>query len=152
MQEAVWDFCSWCEKVSRIVFDALLLKTMALFESVTGAKLRDCVSLGSGLIFVVEPNELGRALGPGGRNVRRVEGLVRKKVRVVEFSDDCASFIKNLLYPVVVSNLVIEGDIVTIVAPDQQARSWLIGRNASRLRANEAVVKRYFPIQELRVR
>jgi N utilization substance protein A len=138
--------------VSRIVFDALLLKTMALFESVTGAKLRDCIASGELLTFVVEPQELGRAVGSKGKNVRHVERLVRKKVRVVEFSEDCASFIKNLVYPVVVSDLVIEGDIVTIMAPDQQARSWLIGRNASRLRAHEAMVKRYFPIRELRVK
>lgn len=134
------------------MFDALLLGTMTLFENVTRAKLHDCISSDELLTFVVEPHELGRAIGPKGKNVRRLEELVRKKVRVVEFNDDCVSFIKNLLYPVVVSNLVIEGDIVTIVAPDQQAKSWLIGRNASRLRANEAIVKRYFPVRELRVK
>ncbi|MBI4148567.1 NusA-like transcription termination signal-binding factor [Candidatus Woesearchaeota archaeon] len=139
------------KSAGKIVFDVHLLQVMALFEKVTHAKLKDCIETEDAFVFVVLPNELGRAIGPKARNVQTLVRLLKKRVRLVEFSDDCISFIKNLLYPVLVKNIVIEDDIVTIAAPDSLSRGVLIGRNACHLRANEAIVQRYFPVTEMRV-
>jgi len=137
--------------MAKIVFDTNLLQTMSLFEKITRAKLKDCIPSESSILFVVLPNELGRAIGPGARHVHTLSRLLKKRVRVVEYSEDCKSFIKSLLYPVVVKNIVFENDIVTVTAPDLKSRGMLIGRNASNLRAAEAVVQRYFPVSEMRV-
>lgn len=137
--------------MARIVFDSRVLQMMSLFEQITRARLRDCIDTDAAIVFVVQPNELGRALGKRAVHVRTLSRLLKKRVRVVEYSDDCISFIKNLLYPVLVKNIVIEDDMVTVAAPDVRSRGILIGRNASHVRANEAIVQRYFPIQELRI-
>lgn len=137
--------------MTKIVFDAQLLQTMSLFEKITRAKVRDCITSDSSLVFVVFPNELGRAIGAKAKNVHTLANLLKKKVRIVEYSEDCKSFIKNLLYPVLVKNIVIEKDTVTLTAPDLKSRGVLIGRNAANLRATEAIVQRYFPIKEIRV-
>lgn len=137
--------------MAKIVFDAQLLQTMSLFEKVTRAKVRDCISSDESFVFVVFPNELGRAIGAKAKNVHTLANLLKKKVRIVEYSEDCKSFIKNLLYPVLVKNIVIETDMVTITALDLKSRGVLIGRNAANLRATEAIVQRYFPVKEIRI-
>ncbi len=137
--------------MAKIVFDAQLLQTMSLFEKVTRAKVRDCISSDESFVFVVFPNELGMAIGAKAKNVHTLANLLKKKVRIVEYSEDCKSFIKNLLYPVLVKNIVIETDMVTITALDLKSRGVLIGRNAANLRATEAIVQRYFPVKEIRV-
>ncbi len=138
--------------MKKIVFDGRLLQTMSLFEKITHAKLRDCIVDESQIVFVVMPNEMGKALGMNAVNVRKLSTLLKKRIRIVEYSDDCISFIKSLLYPVLVKDIVVEEGVVTIAASDAHSRGLLIGRNAMHLRANEAIVQRYFPVQELRVR
>ena len=138
--------------MKKIVLDTGVLQTMFLFERVTHAKIKDCIVLPDQIIFVVLPNELGRAVGAKGRNVQELARLLKKKIRVVEYREDCTSFIKSLLYPIEVKNVSIENSVVMITAPNVQSRGILIGRNAERLRMHEAIVKRYFPIKEMRVK
>ena len=138
--------------MTKIIFDAKVLQTMMLFEKITCAKLRDCIATDNHITFVVMPNQLGKAIGQHAKNVSHLSSLLKKKIRIVEHHEDCISFIKNLLYPVQVKDIAFENDIITIVAPDTQSRGLLIGRNAERLRANEAIVKRYFPIKEIRIK
>jgi transcription antitermination factor NusA-like protein len=83
--------------------------------------------------------------------VRRLEAVLRKKIRVVEFSPELATFIKNLVYPVDVKVQEPGDGVVVLVPPDLRSRGLLIGRNAQALRACEAVVQRFFPVKELRV-
>ena len=136
----------------KIVLDTSVLQIMSLFEQVTRAQLKDCIALPELIVFVVLPNELGKAVGVRGRNVQNLAKLLKKKIRIVEYQEDCISFIKGLLYPIEVKNIVIEDDVVVVTAPDVQSRGVLIGRNAERLRMHEAIVKRYFSIKEMRVK
>ena len=135
----------------RIVYDMGTMQVMAHFEKMTGAKLKDCILREQQAIFVVEPGDIGKAIGPRGANVRRLEDALKKKVKMVEFAHELGSFIKNLVYPIDVREVREQDGIVTLVPPDLKARGLLIGRNAQTLRAYEAVVQRFFPIKELKV-
>ena len=137
--------------MSRIVFDSDTLRLMSLFESATGAKLKDCLQDGQ-LIFVVEEGEMGKAIGPRGFNVKRIEDALKRKIKIIEFSADPVKFIKGLVYPLQVETAVEEEGIVTLRAVDHKTRGYLIGRNASNLRNYEKIVKRYFPtVKEIKV-
>jgi N utilization substance protein A len=136
----------------KIVYDTGAMQVMAHFEQMTRAKLKDCIIREQQVIFVVEPGDIARAIGPKGANVRRLEAALKKKVKMVEFAPELVSFIKNLVYPIDVKQVREQGDgIVVISPPDLKSRGLLIGRNAQTLRAYEAVVQRFFPIKELRV-
>jgi N utilization substance protein A len=137
---------------TKIVYDTGAMQVMAHFEQMTRAKLRDCIMREMQVIFVVEPGDIAKAIGPKGANVRRLEAALKKKVKMVEFAPELVSFIKNLVYPIDVKQVREQDDgVVVISPPDLKSRGLLIGRNAQTLRAYEAVVQRFFPIKELRV-
>ncbi len=136
----------------RVVYDTAAMQVMAHFEKLTRARVKDCIATEAQVIFIVEPGDIGKAIGPRGANIRRLEAALKKKVRIAEFSHELVTFIKNLVYPIDVKEVREQEDgIVVIVPPDLKARGLLIGRNAQTLRAYEAVVQRFFPIKELRV-
>jgi len=137
---------------SKIVYDTGTMQLMAHFERMTRARLKDCIMRENQVIFVVEQGDIGKAIGPRGANVRRLEDALKKKVKMVEFAHELVSFIKNLVYPIDVKDVRESDDgVVVITPPGLKARGLLIGRNAQTLRAYEAVVQRFFPIKELRI-
>ncbi len=136
----------------KIVYDTGTMQVMRHFEQATRARIKDCVVSESLVVFIVEPGDIGKAIGPRGANIRRLESALKKKVKIAEFSHELVSFIKNLVYPIDVKEVQEQDDgVVIIVPPDLKSRGLLIGRNAQVLRANEAVVQRFFPIKELKV-
>lgn len=137
---------------TKIVYDTGAMQVMAHFEQLTHARLKDCILGETQVVFVVEPGDLGKSIGPKGMHVRRLEAALKKKVKIVEFAPELVSFIKNLVYPVDVKEVKeLDDGVVVIVPPDLKARGLLIGRNAQTLRSYEAIVQRFFPIKELRV-
>jgi len=135
----------------KIVYDAALMKIMSLFENVTRARIKDCIIQDNQLLFVVQPNEIAKAIGPKGKNVKKLEAMLKKRIKIVEFNEEPATFIKGLVHPLQVREVNEEDGVFTITAADLKTRGLLIGRNASHLRAFESIVKRYFPIKELKV-
>ena len=64
-----------------------------LFEKVTRAQVKDCFS-DDGLVFVVQPGQMGLAIGKKGVNIKKVSGLLKKKVKVI--SDSAKLPISNI--------------------------------------------------------
>lgn len=137
--------------MSRIKFDIDAMKFMSLFESMTGAKLKDCIISENLVTFIVEEGEIAKAIGKSAANVRKLEQKLKKKVKIAEFSDDIVKFIQSLTYPAKIEEVEQEEGIVKIKAADNQSRGLLIGREANILRAYEKIVKRYFDIEEIKV-
>lgn len=136
---------------SRIIYDATIMKFMSLFEAVTRANLKDCINQEGLVIFVVQPNEIGKAIGSKGANVHKLERMLNKKVKIVEYSPEPVSFIKNMIYPLQVKEITEEDGVYILSPVDLKTRGMLIGRSAANLRAYESIAKRYFPLKELKV-
>ena len=137
--------------MSKIVFDLKLIQYMGLFEKLTSAKVKDCIVEESQIVFIVEPNEMGKAIGRGGENIKRIERAFKKRVKLAEYSPEVVTFIKNLITPLTVKEIIEEEGVFTLVPSDSQTRGYLIGRNASALRSYEEILKRHFSIKELKV-
>ena len=137
--------------MNKIIFDATILKYMSVFSYATKVQPRDCINDELGVLFIVPQGEIARALGTGGRNIRHVENIIKKKVRVLEFQDNLIMFLEHLSYPARVKEIRQDQDTVFITALDGQSRGQLIGRNASNLRHMESIAKRYFTFKEIKV-
>ena len=90
-------------------------------------------------------------MGKAGSNVKRLESMLKKKLRIIEFNDDLLKFIQNVVYPSKVKDISMEDDVVTITPPDSQTRGYLIGRGAVNLNITKEIVKRYFEVKDIRV-
>ena len=138
-------------RLQKIKYDNTLLKLMSFFEAITKAKLKDCFVDDNGLlVFVVEPAQFGLAVGRAGSNVKRVEASLKRKIKIVEFSDDLVSFIESLIRPQKAKSIKVKGEQV-IVAAEPESRGYIIGRGGKNLRNVESIIQRYFPIKEVKV-
>jgi N utilization substance protein A len=132
--------------------DSHSLQLMNLFSSLSGVSVKDCLNAEQMIVFVVPEGDIGRAVGKGGVNVRKIEQKTRKKVKVVEHSADMLKFIKNVVAPLELNDISEEDNVVTMTPKDLKTRGLLIGRGASNLRFFESIVKRFFPVKELKVK
>ncbi len=137
-----------------IKYDAELLKAMTFFENATHAKLKDCYldSHTDMMTFVVMPGEIGKAVGKGGSNVRRLEDAFKKRIKIAEYADDLLQFVKNMIMPLRVEMAEQVDDVVVLHDQDIKTKGLLIGRNAGNLRNLEKNVQRFFPaLKEIKV-
>lgn len=137
--------------MTKIKFDIQLMKFMTLFESITRSKVKDVIKTDDQLIFIVNPGEIGRAIGKKASNIKKLEKAFKRDVRVVEYSDELENFVRNVIIPLKAEQIDINDRTVTIKSPDTKTRGYLIGRGGSRLRHYESIVKRYFDIDEIKV-
>lgn len=126
---------------------------MSLFESITKSNLKDFFDdpIQERLVFIVQPGQLWRALGKGSTNVKRLENTFKRKIKIVEYSDDLITFIKNLAHPLKIHEVTEDDGIVIIKHNDMQTKGLLIGKNARNLRNMEINVRRYFDVKEIKV-
>ena len=134
----------------KIKFDINLMKFISLFETLTRAKVKDCIE-GNTLIFVVKQGEIAKAIGKKASNIYKIEKVLKRKIKVVEFSDDVTIFVKNLIAPLKVEDISEEEGVIIITDPDKKKKGMIIGRDAINLRNNEKIVSRYFEVKEIKV-
>lgn len=134
-------------------YDTQMLQWMTLFEKVTKAKVKDFFLQQDKLCFIVQPGNLHKGLGPNKRNIAKLEDLTKRKVKVIEYSDDIKRFITNVFSPLKIVDIEVDDEgIVTITGPDQKTKGLMIGQKARNLRLFEGVVQKYFPdVKEIKV-
>jgi len=137
--------------MNKIKYNIDLMKYISLFESLTNAQVKDCIENELQIIFIVNENEIGKAIGKNGINAKKISNLIKKPIKIVEFSSDVSQFIKNFVYPVQIKEVRNQDNLVTIVGPDTKTRGMLIGRDAKNLETLKSVVKRYFTINDIKV-
>jgi N utilization substance protein A len=133
------------------------MRYIALFESITGAAVKDCI-LDEELnraIFIVKEGDVGMAIGKGGKNIHLLERMTNKKHEIIEHSNDPAQFIKNALKPAHVRELRIserpDGKTIAVVTVDPKDKGVAIGKNGRNAERIRFLAKRYFQIQNVSI-
>ncbi|MEM1506680.1 MAG: NusA-like transcription termination signal-binding factor [Candidatus Bathyarchaeia archaeon] len=131
------------------------LEYMRLFESLTGAMVRDCIidQKFDRVIFVIKEGEVGLAIGKGGKNIALLEKITGKKYEVVEFSEDPVQLIKNALKPAVVKEVRIikkpDGSVIAVASVESKDKGIAIGKNGRNAEKVRFLAKRYFNISNV---
>jgi transcription termination/antitermination protein NusA len=135
----------------KIKYDINLMKYISLFENVTRSKVKDCIDNNGNLIFIVENGEIAKAIGKKAINIKKIEGLLKKKVRVIEFNEDISVFVGNLIRPLQVEDISYENGVVTITDSSNKTKGMIIGRDAVNLKKHKEIVSRYFDLEDIKV-
>ena len=137
--------------MNKIKYDIDPMKFMAMFESLTHISPKDCIS-GEPLIFVVNRGDIARAIGKNASNIHRLEGMLKKRVKIIEFNDDVCMFIRNVIAPLKVAEVSLEENKITIKDPDTKVKGMIIGRDSTNLNKTKEIVSRYFEFEDIVVR
>ncbi len=140
--------------LSRIKITHEEMRYIALFESLTGASLKDCVVDEDGTILItVKPEEIGLVIGRKGSNIRLLRSVTGRDIRVFEYHNNPEAFVKNALKPARVYEVRIverpDGSRVGIVRVDSRDKRIAIGKNGRRIRRVRLLSKRYFKLDNV---
>ena len=128
------------------------MSMMSLFQNVTGATARDCIEdeKQDRVIFVVNSGKMGLAIGKGGVHIKSLQNIVKRNVELVEFDEDPAKFLSNLLNSKLVSEVKIttrpDGSRQAIVLVDPRKKGIVVGREGRNAEKARMLAKRYFDI------
>lgn len=135
--------------MARIRYNADVMQYISIFESLTAAKVKDCI-VNEQILFIVNENDMGKAIGKQGSNVKRIENMMKKRIRLVEFNNDVKQFVQNLIYPIQAKEIKEENGIVNIYCNDVKSKGMLIGRDRHKINLINNIVKRHFEVEEVK--
>ncbi len=130
--------------MKKVILDQEAFGLSSLMEKITHARVKDCFKDEEIIYFVVAPGELGKAIGKGAINIRRMQEELGKRIKVIEYNDEILNFIKNIIYPAKVEEIVEENSVIFIKDSSKKTKSLLIGRGGKNLKLINRAVKRFF--------
>lgn len=135
-----------------IKLDAETLRTFAMFERSTGAELKDVIEEEDRIIFVVVEGQVGRALGKGAMNLKRLRETLQKEVVLLGYASDREQFLKNVLHRHKVENVEWEdrnGDIIAHVKIPQEEKGKAIGKGGRNIQMVRMLMKRHHQVADV---
>jgi N utilization substance protein A len=132
------------------------MRLISQFESLTGAGSRDCVmdDRNGRLIFVVNPGDMGLAIGKKGASIKKASEVMGKKIEVVEYNSNPEQFIKNCFLPAKVTSVIFEGEpgaqSVTVDVPDED-RGIAIGKDGKNIFKAKKLAQRQHNIMDVQI-
>jgi len=122
-------------------------------EKITRARVKDCFKGEDNetVYFIIEMGQLGKALGKGAVNIKKIQDQINKKIRLIEYHPEVIAFVKNVIYPLKVEEIVQEDGDILIKDNNKKTKSLLIGRDGKNLRLTNRAVKRFFSVNDVKV-
>ena len=135
-----------------IKLDADTLRTFSMFEKLTGAELKDVFEDEERIVFVVVEGQLGRALGKGAQNLKRLRETLPKEVVLLQHANDREAFLKNVFHRFQVESVEWEdrnGDIIAHVKIPQEEKGKAIGKGGRNIQLARLLMKRHHQIADV---
>jgi N utilization substance protein A len=127
---------------------------IARFEQLTGASSRDVVKDDDNerYIFIVNPGEMGHAIGKKGVNIKKASDSLGRRCEAVEYADDPAQFLRNCFLPANVSEVQFsdyDGGVIAHVMVHAEERGIAIGKGGKNISKTKQLALRLHNIQEV---
>ncbi|ADL59023.1 MULTISPECIES: NusA-like transcription termination signal-binding factor [Methanothermobacter] len=138
-----------------IKFTTNEIRYIALFESMTGAMVKDCIvdDENGKVTFLVKKGDMGLAIGKKGSTVAKVQKALDKGVEVIEHSSDPVEFIKNLMAPAKIRSIRIlqkeNGEKIATVETDPKNKRIAIGRGGQNIERARLLARRQHNISNI---
>ncbi|MBA7504101.1 Transcription termination/antitermination protein NusA [subsurface metagenome] len=139
-----------------VKIDEESIKLITLFNNLTGAVVKDCIvvpgkmGVRDKVIFLVLKEDVGKAIGRNGENVKVLKEKLQKTIDIIGFSEDIKEFIQNILNTSKVRNVEIRENIskkktvIITVAPEDKGKA--IGKNGIMIKKTKLLVLRHFDV------
>jgi len=128
------------------------IRYITLFESMTGATVKDCIKEDDRVVFVVKNGDMGLAIGKKGANIQRVKQALDRPVEVVEHSEDPEEFLRNILSSLRIKKVSLQKKAdkkVAVVNVDGRDRAKAIGRGGKYIHMIRHLAGRHHDIADV---
>ena len=122
------------------------MRYLNLFGKITRVSTRFCFKYNENIMFCVPKPLVSKAVGEGGRNIKVISEILRKRIKVVPSPQgikDAKNFIGAIIKPVTFKDLEIRDNEIILTAGSQN-KAALIGRNKRRFLEMQKIIKDYF--------
>ena len=132
-----------------------MMRYINLFSKTTGVQTTKVFVYNNQIVFAVPGSKVSMAIGRGAVNVRRLNEILRKKIKVITMPaiDDDAGigkFVEETVSPIEFTKVEVKEDSVVVTA-GRQSKAALIGRGRQREKELADVLKNFFHIGKLRI-
>jgi transcription termination/antitermination protein NusA len=137
-----------------VVLNEETITLIAQFERLTGAGSRDVIEDDeeNRLIFIINPGDMGYAIGKRGVNIKKASEAFGKKIEAVEYSEDPSQFIRNCFHPAIITEIQFSdyhGEQTAHVVIRDEDRGRAIGKAGKNLTRNKMLALREHDIQNI---
>ena len=137
------------------VIDMQLMRYINLFSKTTRVQTTKVFVYNNQIIFAVPKSKVSIAIGRGASNVKRLNLILRKKIKVVampavDSNEGIGKFVEEVVAPVEFNKVEVNDNSVVVTA-GRQSKAALIGRNRTREKELADVLKNFFHIAKLRI-
>ena len=132
----------------KVKLDAQLIQTINYFQNMTGSSIIDCISESDEIYFVVAKGQYGLSVGRGGSKIRNAEKMLKKNIRIFEYSEKPEEFIKNAIPET--QEIIMKEDGIE-VRIKQQDRAKVIGKAGKNVKIINRFLERLYGKNNLKV-
>tara|TARA_Y100000034_G_C6772733_1_gene344803 strand:- start:4 stop:420 length:417 start_codon:yes stop_codon:yes gene_type:complete len=126
-------------------YDLELMNQINLFEKITRIRPKDCVVFGDNMFFLVDKSAIKMAVGRQGTNVRQLEKVLSKRVKVMSHADKPVDLAKNFVFPARPVFVKLANNVIEIKFKSTINRRYLLDNTQEKLRLLEKLVSYYWP-------
>ena len=139
------------------------MELISLFNNISGAIIKDCMvfkspeNYGEVIIFLVKKQDVGKAIGKNGENVKDLMIKLQKKIDVIPFSENLEEFIQFILNTSknavkvqgieIRENKNLKRTVIITVRPQDRGKA--IGKDGSMIRKIKDLVLRHFDVDNV---
>jgi len=133
------------------------LRYISILQDLTGAMVYRALEDDNDnrIIYLVDRNDVGKAIGRDGRNVKMLSKMLNKNIEIVEYANDIDNMVRNLLPGVTVLKVEVteRAGLKTVyvkVKDDEKGKA--IGRDGRNVKRARLVLNRLFNVDRVVIR
>jgi N utilization substance protein A len=131
------------------------LEFINLFELISTVKVKDCIidEEFNRIIFLVNPKEVGLAVGKNGERVQLFKKMTSLDAEVIPYYETPEEMIKGCFFPFDIKEIKLttnlKGEKIAYVYTDPSIKARVIGAKGKNITRAKIIAKRYFGIKNV---
>jgi len=111
---------------------------------------KDCVVDDNTVVFLVEEEKIGAAIGKQGKNAETLRKQLKKNVEIMQYAESPEEFIKGALRKVKIKKIENnEGSMIAFLSPEDKR---IVMQNSSRIKRIRIIMERNYKIKDFKIR
>ena len=123
-------------------------------ENLTKVQARDCIIKDKTITYVIDDNQVGKAIGKNGNIIKQLSKNFAKKIEIVPFFEKPEEFIKNYLKEGEISKVDFSKDendkSVIVIVLTREGKRKILG-NSMKLKKARDILQRSYNINGIKI-